>query len=373
MLISLLQDLIRIPSENNGVTGYENDVQRFYLDWLKRHDVDAQIIYPEEIKGFDDLPGRLREHNMRNRPLVIASLKGNRPGKRRLLLAHADTVPVGSLANWSLSPFSGELKNGRLYGRGSSDDKWGMALMGVLMAELKRSGCDFPGELTIASVPDEESGGGNGTISVFAAGVKADEAIFLDGGSNQTIWHAGLGGGLCRVYGSDHDHIRQVMIETKNELKNRLDAHPMFGPTFFPLIEKQFYGIFERDGAVCFFHDVLPGDDEDELKRRFESKLPNCRVEWISRFLKPALVLKDSPLVTGLQRAFRDITGRELPATGGVQSDQGLVTTYGGVPCILFGCGRRGLPGSSHQPDEFVETDRLEETYKTILRWLLKY
>ena len=45
--------------------------------------------------------------------------------------------------------------------------------------------------------------------------------------------------------------------------------------------------------------------------------------------------------------------------------------TYAGIPCILFGCGRRGLPGSSHLPDEFVETERLEETYQTIRRWLL--
>lgn len=81
----------------------------------------------------------------------------------------------------------------------------------------------------------------------------------------------------------------------------------------------------------------------------------------------------DSTLVTGLQNAFREFTGRELPAIGGVQSDQGLVIAFGGIPCILFGCGRRGLPGSSHLPDECVETERLEETCRTILQWLRKH
>ena len=59
----LLQDLIRIPSENNGVTGYENDVQQFFFSWLKNHDLDAKLTYTEDIPGFDDFPGRLLERN----------------------------------------------------------------------------------------------------------------------------------------------------------------------------------------------------------------------------------------------------------------------------------------------------------------------
>ncbi len=373
MLNSLLRDLIRIPSENNGVTGYENEVQQFFCRWLKDHGIDGRLIYPAELPGFDAHPGRLIEHSMHNRPLVIASVKGNRPGKRRLLLAHADTVPVGTLSDWSDPPFSGKLENGLIYGRGASDDKWGVALMGCVAAELKRSGCDFPGELVIASVPDEESGGGNGTIGVFAAGIRADEAIYLDGGSNQTIWNAGLGGGFCHVFGNDREKIRKTILSVKARLKERLQSDPMFGPEFFPLIEKQFYLIAEHGGAVSFFHDTLPGDDESEVKRQFEALLPDCRFVWMSRFLKPAVVSPDSTLVTGLQSAFREATGRELPAIGGVQSDQGLVIAFGGIPCILFGCGRRGLPGSSHLPDECVETERLEETYRTILQWLRKH
>ena len=371
MQVRLLQDLIRIPSENNGVTGYENEVQLFFHGWLVRHGIDARLIYPENISGFDDLPGRLREHNMRNRPLVTAVLKGNRPGKRLLLLAHADTVPVGSLKDWTDSPFSGKLENGRIYGRGSSDDKWGLALMGWLAVTLKQSGCDFPGELVIAAVPDEECGGGNGTIAVFASGVTADEAIYLDGGSNQTIWNAGLGGGFCRIYGNDHETVRKEIYAFKETLRKRMEQHPLFGPAFFPLIEKQFFLMEEGKDSISCFLDTLPGDDEAEMKKDFESRLPGCRFVWMSRFLKPAAVPPDSPLVTGLQAAFRRTTGRDLLAIGGVQSDQGLVVTYGKIPCILFGCGRRGLPGSSHLPDEFVEVERLKETCETVRQYVL--
>lgn len=91
-MIALLQKLIQIPSENNGVTGYEKQIQRFYHDWLKEHGIPAEWIEPETILGFDQHPARLLKHDIRNRPLVIARMQGKRLGKKHLLLAHADTV-----------------------------------------------------------------------------------------------------------------------------------------------------------------------------------------------------------------------------------------------------------------------------------------
>ena len=363
----LLQQLIRIPSENNGVTGYENDVQCFYAQWLKEHGIDARLIYPEDIPGFDQLPGRLLEHCMRNRPVVIANLKGNRPGVKRLFLVHADVVPVGELSGWSDHPFSGKIVDGKIYGRGASDDKWGLAVMASLLLRLKADGCNFPGEVTIASVPDEESGGGNGTIAALASGIEAEEAVYLDGGSNETLWASGLGGGFCTVYGDDHAKIKQVLLAEKENTRKRLDAHPSFGPEFFPMIEKQFYLIQENENYVSSFLDILPGDEQNDLIARIEAQLPGCRFLWMSRFLQPHDVSKDSHLVKSLSAAFRQAAGRELPMIGGVQSDTGLVNMYGKIPCVAFGCGRRGLPGSSHQYDEFVEIKAMAEVEETLL------
>ena len=160
------------------------------------------------------------------------------------------------------------------------------------------------------------------------------------------------------------------MVEFKDKIKARLDAHPSFGPEFFPLIAKQFYGISERGDAVSIFLDTLPGDSEEELKKEFEALFPNCTFEWMSRFLKPADIPEDSDLVVNLKKAFHKVTGRVAGSIGGVQSDQGLVVTFGHTPCILFGCGRRGLPGSSHLPNEIVEEVRLHETFHTILEFV---
>ena len=370
-MLELLQALIQIPSENNGVTGYEKEIQLFYRNWLENHAIMTEWIEPETIPGFDRHPARLRENNMHNRPVVVARMKGCLPGKNRLLLAHADTVPVGDLQQWHDSPFSGKRENGRIYGRGSGDDKWGMAVMAALAVELQKRKWNFPGTLTIASVPDEEAGGGNGTAAVLALGIDADEAIYLDGGSNQSIWHAGLGGGFCLVSEGDPHEIRQAIRQTKEEIRERLLLHPCFGEDFFRIIAAQFFLVSETAEGIRFLHDTLPGEEEEALRHDFERKLPMCRFRWMSRFLQPALVPKDSELVLALARSFHRVTGREVPVVGGVQSDQGLLTTYGKIPCILFGCGRRGLPGAAHLPDEFIEEQTLLEVYETVKDYIL--
>jgi acetylornithine deacetylase/succinyl-diaminopimelate desuccinylase-like protein len=364
----LLQSLIRIPSENNGVTGYENECLTFFYRWLQEHDINAQLIYLDDIPEFDRHPGRLVERNLHNRPCVIAELSGTRPGKTLLLLAHADTVPVGDLAKWNDNPFSGKIEDGRIYGRGSGDDKWGIAMMGGLLHELKQNGCDFPGKVVIAAVPDEEFGGGNGTVSAFVIGIKADYAIYLDGGSNETIWYTGLGGGFCTVSGGDTELVRKTILKTKTAIRERLNIHPDFGAEFFKIIEKQFFLIDELTEGMRFFYDILPGEDEAELKRLFEAQLPGCSFRWMSRFLKASPGDRQAPLVQALTQAFQAETGRLPAIMGGIHSDQGLVIVYGRIPCILFGCGRRGMEGAVHQPNEFIEISALKEVYGTIIR-----
>jgi acetylornithine deacetylase/succinyl-diaminopimelate desuccinylase-like protein len=133
------------------------------------------------------------------------------------------------------------------------------------------------------------------------------------------------------------------------------------------MIEKQFYLIQENENYVSSFLDILPGDEQNDLIARIEAQLPGCRFLWMSRFLQPHDVSKDSHLVKSLSAAFRQAAGRELPMIGGVQSDTGLVNMYGKIPCVAFGCGRRGLPGSSHQYDEFVEIKAMAEVEETLL------
>jgi len=84
---------------------------------------------------------------------VLGTRKGGRPGPTVLLDAHLDTVPVTDPAAWSQDPFSGDLHQGRLWGRGAADTKGSLAAMLCTVADLQ----DFPGTLLLSASVCEEN------------------------------------------------------------------------------------------------------------------------------------------------------------------------------------------------------------------------
>ncbi len=145
-LIGLTRDLVRIPSVNpkfqaDPALNREADVQAM-LDPLLRQEGFA-------TEQFDVFPGR---------PNLIA----DRPGteERSLILCgHVDVVPVGERGRWSVDPFGGEIKDGRLYGRGAIDMKGGLAACIAAVQAIRAAGLTLEGRLSIHAVVDEEAGG----------------------------------------------------------------------------------------------------------------------------------------------------------------------------------------------------------------------
>lgn len=87
------------------------------------------------------------------RPNLRAVLEGG-TGPGLLLLGHSDVVPVGD--GWTMDPYGGLVRDGRLYGRGSSDMKGGLAAMIVAMSALRRAGIVLSGPVELAVTVDEE-------------------------------------------------------------------------------------------------------------------------------------------------------------------------------------------------------------------------
>ncbi|HXR39256.1 MAG TPA: YgeY family selenium metabolism-linked hydrolase [Terracidiphilus sp.] len=133
LAIALCQELIRRQS----YSGHEEDV----VDCVKR--AFAQL-------GFDDLLVDVCGS-------VLGRIKGNRPGKVILLDGHIDTVPVPDKSTWTHHPFGGELVDGRIYGRGTSDMKGAVSAMiaasAFFAADTKRA---FAGEIYVSGVVHEE-------------------------------------------------------------------------------------------------------------------------------------------------------------------------------------------------------------------------
>ncbi len=128
-----VQDLIRIPS----YSGEEGEVVKCIKEELTKLGYDDCFV--------DDYGN------------VIGHIKGNRPGKSILYDAHIDTVPVIDPSVWTQDPFGGEIVDGKIYGRGTTDMKGSFAAMAIAAAAFSQDvKKDFAGDIYVAGVVHEE-------------------------------------------------------------------------------------------------------------------------------------------------------------------------------------------------------------------------
>src|SRR6185369_11982338 len=92
---------------------------------------------------------------------LIARLKGNGSKRPILLMAHLDTVQVDA-SKWTIPPFSAELKDGYIYGRGTEDNKWQVAAGLMTMLLLKRNNVALDRDVIFAAEAGEEAATGPG-------------------------------------------------------------------------------------------------------------------------------------------------------------------------------------------------------------------
>jgi acetylornithine deacetylase len=136
-VVATLTDLVRINSINPGlVPGAPGEaaIAEYVARWLGEAGLEVAI--------YDAAAGR---------PSVVGVIRGSGGGRSLMLNAHLDTVGVEGMK----APFSGEVKNGRVYGRGAYDMKGSLTACLTAAAALVRSG-GHRGDILIAAVADEE-------------------------------------------------------------------------------------------------------------------------------------------------------------------------------------------------------------------------
>lgn len=145
-LTELTSKLVQIPSENPP--GDTRMVCDFCENWLREREISVRRVSADP--------------NMPNLVAVVpGKLKGK--GKRLILNAHIDTFPTGDEHLWEHPPFSGLIKDGKLYGRGAVDMKAGVAVI-LLITELAAKQAErFSGELVLTLASDEETMGDMGS------------------------------------------------------------------------------------------------------------------------------------------------------------------------------------------------------------------
>jgi succinyl-diaminopimelate desuccinylase len=170
-LVDMTQALVRVASPNPpGDTAAAAEVAKGLLG----------VIPGIEIQRVEPEPGIVS---------LVARVRAKRPGRRLIFNGHLDTFPVGDSAGWSAPPLSGALRDGRLYGRGVSDMKGGVACLILAAALLAEHADAWSGEVVLTLAGDEENMGSLGTSYLLNAVPEArgDANICGDVGSPMVV------------------------------------------------------------------------------------------------------------------------------------------------------------------------------------------
>ena len=135
-IVAFLQALIRIESP----TGSEGPIQKFLASHLSQMGLRVDIFEPEpeRLRGY---PGYVEpDLPFAGRPNVVGVLGGSGGGRSLLLNGHVDTVPLDADGDWTDGPLSGSVREGKVWGRGASDMKAGVAAMTMAVDILQRLG-----------------------------------------------------------------------------------------------------------------------------------------------------------------------------------------------------------------------------------------
>jgi len=313
-------------------------------------------------------------------------------------------VDPGPAEAWKYDPWSGAIADGRLYGRGSSDDKAGLAAV-IFVAQCFRSlRISLQGDVLLESVVDEEWGGG-GTLATIQRGYRADAGIIFEpsgleicpasrGGQAFRVTVPGKGAHPVRSYEgvSALDKALPILMALKDlegvrqrRLQSRLFArYPVFAPIVVGRISAD--KIPSKVPETCIFEGLMgyaPEETYGEARRELEGCVARVasgepwlrehapRVEWLALNKEGAQIPPDHPLVRLLSESFTDVMEQPAIIAGfPAGCDLPHLIRHAGIPSLVFGPGNCTI---AHSSNEHVAVEEVVSAAKilavTVLRW----
>lgn len=317
-----------------------------------------------------------------NRSHVVGRLRGSGELPGVLFSGHVDVVPTGDVS-WSVDPFGGEVRGGRLYGRGSCDMKGGVAALIVAAEALARSGRPLRGDVVVAVTADEERNclGADALIrealfeglgSAIVAEPTSLELVVAEKGAfwvEVTFTGKTAHGSMPHLGANAVAAMADFLTRWERAYRTDEPVHPILGtPTLSPAV---IHGgvktnvVPDRCIAEIDMRTVPPLD-HGELFRRVEATVAEvCAgrpgIQGSARCISdrpPVSCPEDSELARAFVAATRALAGRE-PAFGGVPYCTEACVWCPGLDLPAVICGP-GDPGMAHQPDEFTPVAELE-------------
>lgn len=400
-IIRYLQKIIQIPSE----TGDEGNIQKFMTQTLTDMGFDKVDVFEPTIEELSKHPAYVKTNkDYKGRPDVVGTLKGSGKGKSLLFNGHIDVIPEGAKENWEHGAWSGDIEDGKMYGRGTSDMKSGVAAMTMAMKAIRETGTKLKGDVIVEYVMDEELTG-NGTLACVMRGYKADAGICCETssmcvqpGSIGRIWFEikvnGKAAGIQRRYeGVNAINLGYLVNQAVSEFEKVRVAkvsHPLY-PDILASIPCM-VGMFESGTYASAFPDTctlkgslatVPGEDSDEVKKEFVRFVTEYvkKNPWLAEnppqilftgyFAEPSEIPVDSPIVNVLVENYKGIM-KEEPIISGRQgaADIRFMNQYGDTPTVIFGPGKTE---QMHANNEWVLVEDYMNSVKvlaeTVMEW----
>jgi succinyl-diaminopimelate desuccinylase len=384
--IELFQSLIQIKSINHGYDfnqGNERDISDYIEEWLKPLNLDFNRVEPH--------PKRVN----------IAARKIGRKGKPVLCIyGHLDTVPAGDHSKWIFPPFEGRIHDGRIYGRGASDIKQGIASSLFAVKTIIESGVSLEGDLLLAY------GAGEETIYPFGLKlmvenemIEADFCLYPHGGFPDdpkmpfgiTLGHRGNMDIRIRTIGRAGHMARKAdainAIEKMAPIINSISSMNITGPPHHVVPSGGTISVNMIEGGIksniippecsisidCRFG---PGITTNEIKEKIanmvkelEKKDPQLRVDVeYSQGFEASWTEPDHPFIEEIRRVYREFDSeREIMAVGGGHFSDSKFLRMAGIPTAMALAPRGSIKehgGAGHQYNEYAGVREYVESIK---------
>ncbi|MCC8061166.1 MAG: M20/M25/M40 family metallo-hydrolase [Clostridiales bacterium] len=368
-----LMDVLQSPSP----TGSEKPMADTVLRWLKTMDLDIEVY-----------------EYQKDRPNYIAAWKGDETGKNFLFNGHMDVFPATETTDKNYNPWSGEVRDGWVYGRGASDMKSGDSAAMIAVKFLQDMGFSPKGTITLNFVSDEESGGEYGILSLLREKrLKGDFGISMEPSSGGVV--IGHGGTYpCRIvvhgdgghaatpipandldnhYGGE-DAIKKAMkaVAALNRLQDEvIDKKPAtpYGKSHLA-VTKINAGIavnnYPRRAEICIDRRYMPNETPESVDAEIIGALdavkredPTFVYEFYNHFepdTPTCSIPEDSSIVIALDEAHEAVYGQKPEhhtVVGG--ADAAYIKAAIGTEMPWYGPGDLRIIASS---DERVEIER---------------
>jgi acetylornithine deacetylase len=399
-LIDFLGNLIAFPS----VTGEELEIQKFIARRLESMGLEVDLWEPDH-EELTKHPAYLpSERGYKDRPNVVGRYRGTGSGRSLLFNGHVDVIPSGPLNTWEHPPWAGEIQGDRLYGRGASDMKSGLAAMTISLEALIRLGIKLKGDVLLEYTMDEEATG-NGTLACVTRGYKAEAGICCETSSLHIqpacigrIWFEilvrGKPAGIQRrwegVNAIDKGYAVVRAVSDLEHIRINELSHPLYPDKRGSL--PCLVGVFQSGSFPSAFPDIcllkgsvatLPGEDTQQVKARFVNHILTFsktdpwlkdnppEISFKGYCGDPAEISPEHPIVLTMSEKYREVVGQEPQITGRQgAADIRYLIKYGQTPTVIFG---PGLTEQMHANNEWVDTRDLVTATKilalTIMDW----